>query len=81
MGRRSKLTAAQWEEVVRRRLCGESGRSLGREFSIAEAAIRAHISSHPWAKNIPPNQRFAGGIVVILVPISSQISAHFCALK
>lgn len=80
MGRRSKLTNAQWAEVVQRRLCGESGRSLAREFGVTETAIRKHITLHPWAKNIPPRQRLTGGVVVIVVPISAQISSHYFAL-
>jgi hypothetical protein len=40
MGRPSKLTPAQWAEVERRLIAGETARALGREFGISEAAIR-----------------------------------------
>jgi hypothetical protein len=43
MGRPSKLTPAQWTEVERRLLAGETARSLGREFGVTEAAIRQKI--------------------------------------
>lgn len=40
MARPSKLTPAQWTEIERRYLAGETARSLGREFGVSEAAIR-----------------------------------------
>jgi hypothetical protein len=40
MGRPSKLTEAQWAEVERRVLHGETARALGREFGVSEGAIR-----------------------------------------
>lgn len=46
MGRPSKLTTAQWEEVGRRLLAGETASALGREFDISEAAIRKKFGSH-----------------------------------
>jgi len=49
MGRRSKLTEDEWAEVLHRHLYGESMRSLGKEFDIAEGAIRKRISK-PCAK-------------------------------
>lgn len=46
MGRPSKLTPQQWDEVQRRLLAGETASSLGREFGISEAAIRKKFGSH-----------------------------------
>lgn len=46
MGRPSKLTPAQWEEVRRRLLAGETARSLGREFGVSEAAIRKKFGAN-----------------------------------
>lgn len=46
MGRPSKLTPAQWAEVERRLLAGETARSLGREFGVSEAAIRKRFGAH-----------------------------------
>lgn len=40
MGRPSKLSPSQWNELHRRLLAGETARSLGREFGVSEAAIR-----------------------------------------
>lgn len=45
MGRKSSLTPEQWVEIERRHLVdGESVRSLAKEFSVDEAAIRRKIS-------------------------------------
>lgn len=46
MARPSKLTPAQWSEIERRFLAGETARSLGREFDISEAAIRKKFGAH-----------------------------------
>lgn len=43
MGRKSKLSDAQWAEVERRLLENESGRALAEEFGISEAALREHF--------------------------------------
>ena len=44
VGRPSKLTDAQWQDVLRRRLRRESYRSLARDYGVTEAAIRLKIS-------------------------------------
>lgn len=46
MGRPSKLTPAQWAEVERRLLAGETARKLGAEFGVAESAIRKRFGAH-----------------------------------
>lgn len=46
MGRPSKLTDAQWSEIERRLLEGETARSLGREFGVSEGAIRKKFGAH-----------------------------------
>lgn len=46
MGRPSKLTPAQWAEVERRLLAGETARALGAEFGLAESAIRKRFGAH-----------------------------------
>jgi hypothetical protein len=45
MGRKSKLTPAQWAEVERRVLSGETASALGREFGISETAIRNKLAT------------------------------------
>ena len=52
MARPSKLTPAQWGEVERRFLSGESASALGREFDVSEAGIRKKFgSSHSVSSN------------------------------
>lgn len=46
MARPSKLTPAQWDDVQRRLLTGETARALGREFGVSEAAIRARFGAN-----------------------------------
>lgn len=46
MGRPSKLTPAQWAEVEKRLLAGESPRSLGPAYGLAESAIRKRFGAH-----------------------------------
>lgn len=43
MGRKSKLTPAQWADISRRLLEGESASELGREYGITESTIRGHF--------------------------------------
>lgn len=40
MGRPSKLTEKQWDEIERRMLAGETASSLAREYKVTEGAIR-----------------------------------------
>lgn len=46
MSRPSKLTPVQWKEVEKRFLCGETSRSLGREYGVSEAGIRKKYGAH-----------------------------------
>lgn len=46
MGRPSKLTPQQWAEVERRLLTGETTRTLGAEYGLAESAIRKRFGAH-----------------------------------
>jgi AcrR family transcriptional regulator len=44
MGRKAKLTEAQWEEIKRRVVADESMTSLAREFGISKALVSKHCS-------------------------------------
>lgn len=46
MGRPSKLTDAQWSDIQRRLLAGETARSLARQYGLSEAAIRKKYGAH-----------------------------------
>lgn len=50
MGRPSKLTEKQWQDVERRHLAGESIGSLAKEFGVAKNAIFVRVSSRTKTK-------------------------------
>lgn len=83
MARPSKLSPAQWAEVDKRRLEGESRRSLAREFGISEAAIREREEKHGRVETV---QKVAAKIVdaeasLAALPVAAQVSAHNLAAK
>ncbi|CAJ0701628.1 hypothetical protein LMG19089_02886 [Ralstonia edaphis] len=81
MGRPSKLTDAQWEEIKRRLLEGESGRLLAQEFGISETAIRKKVSSQVSEIKSVANQLVSAQSALKSLPISSQISAQTLAQR
>lgn len=81
MGRKSKLTADQKAEAQRRRLQGESWRSIAKDFGVSDSALREAISAQTAqietvAKQIVATERALTGL-----PISAQITAHNLASK
>lgn len=81
MGRKSKLTDAQWEQIGKRLLDGGSARALGREFGVSEATIRERFATqHKKIKNVA-NQVVATTMALRELPISAQISAHNLASR
>ena len=79
MGRKSKLTDAQWEQIRLRMLEGESGRALAEEFSVSETAIRKKLSSRVSEIKVVANQIASAQTALSKLPISSQISAQTLA--
>ena len=47
MGRPSKLTPTQWEEIGRRLVSGETAAALGREFGVSQTVISQRFSKFP----------------------------------
>jgi AcrR family transcriptional regulator len=43
MGRKSKLTEAQWAEIEQRLIAGAARRVLAREYGVSETSIREHF--------------------------------------
>lgn len=83
MGRKSKLTDAQWAEVARRLAEGEGGRPLAREFGISDTTLRGHFEK---LTEMPTVQKVARMIVetesaLETLPQSAQISARNLAAK
>lgn len=76
MGRKSKLTDAQWQDIGARLLKGEKGRVLAREFGVSEAAIRARFSARNEEIKTVANQIVATEAALKALPISAQIAAH-----
>jgi len=81
MGRPSKLTDAQWEQIRLRLLEGESGRALADEFGISETAIRKKVSSQVSEIKTVANQLANAQTALSKLPISSQISAQTLAQR
>ena len=79
MGRISKLTEKQWNELERRLLAGEAGRVLGREFGVSEAAIRKRLGTQTKQIKQVANQVFAAELALSALPIGAQISARTLA--
>ena len=46
MARPSKLTQAQWDDIERRLLSGETARALAREYGVSESGIRKKFGAH-----------------------------------
>lgn len=76
MGRPSKLTDKQWDEIGKRLLAGEGARALGREFDVSEAAIRKRLGTQSAQIKHVANQIVATEIALQALPVSAQISAH-----
>lgn len=75
MGRPSKLTDAQWEQINKRLLAGEKSRALAREFKIGESTIRERFSdAHGKIKSVA-NQLVAVDAALNELPVSAQLSA------
>jgi hypothetical protein len=76
MGRKSKLTERQWEDIGKRLLAGEKGRALAKEYGVAESTIRERFSAlHGKVKTVA-NQMVATEQALRELPISAQIAAH-----
>lgn len=76
MGRKSKLTEKQWEQIGQRLLKGESGRSLADEFGVSESAVRARFSARTKEIKAVANQIVATDAALKALPLSAQVSAH-----
>lgn len=79
MGRKSALTEKQWQEIERRLIAGEAGRSLAKEFKISEAAIRKRFGAQVKQIKDVANQLVTAETALRALPISAQISARTLA--
>lgn len=76
MGRKSKLTDAQWERIGQQLLGGEKARALAKEFSVAESTIRERFSDVNLKIKSVANQIVETKNALKALPISAQIAAH-----
>lgn len=81
MGRPSKLTEKQWDEIGRRLVDGEAARSLAREFGVSEAAVRKRVGTQTAQIKTVANQMVAAEVAFNALPVSAQISAQNLANK
>ena len=81
MGRKSTLTPAQIEEIIRRHLNGESIRDLAKEFGISYSALRERISAQTKKIKDVANQIVDAKRAVMTLPLSAQITAQSRAEK
>lgn len=83
MGRKSKLSEAQWAEVFRRLLEGESRRKLAEEFGLSEASIRQREAKSAKTPQVQQVARMIVETEVALksLPIPAQINARNLAAK
>lgn len=76
MGRPSKLTEKQWNQITERMAAGEPIRALAREFEVSEAAIRLRLSAQVKEIKSVANQIVATESRLRALPVSAQITTH-----
>jgi transposase-like protein len=81
MGRKSTLTQAQLDEIVRRHLDGESIRDLAKEFGISYSALRERISAQTKKIKDVADQIVSTKRAVNSLPLAAQITAQTLAEK
>ena len=79
MGRPSKLTDAQWEQIGKRLLSGESAADLAREFKVSPASVSVRFSKAVGNVKIVANQIVATENALALLNVSEQIAARSLA--
>jgi plasmid stability protein len=72
MGRPSKLSESEWQEVLRRALAGENVRGLAREYGIAEGAIRQRVKTQKETIVSSANQIVSAERKISELPIYAQ---------
>lgn len=75
MGRPSKLTDVQWNDIIRRHLAGEKLRPLAREYGVAESSLREKISARAEAIETVADQLVTADRNLRALPVSAQMIA------
>lgn len=72
MGRPSKLTESEWEEIKRRASAGESTRALAREFHVAHSTISERCSKKVERIKSAANKVFDANKALAALPVSDR---------
>jgi len=75
MGRKSKLTDKQWEEIGKRLLAGEKGSKLAKEFKVSPATISERFSKSTEKVKSVANQIVETKDALDALTVSEQVSA------
>ena len=81
MGRPSKLSPAQWQDVERRAAAGESIKALGKEFGVARSTISGRVSVISDKVREVAIKVAAGQSALAALPIAQQYLALSLADK
>ena len=79
MGRKSKLSDAQWEDIGKRLASGESTSALAKEFGVSKSVISTRFSKRTETIKAVANQLFEAESAFDKLGISEQISARSLA--
>jgi len=75
MGRPSKLTDTQWEEIRKRLLAGEKAADLSREYGVSKTRISERVSKRIENIKTVANQIVATEVSLRSLPVSEQNDA------
>jgi hypothetical protein len=79
MGRPSKLTDNQWEQIQKRMLGGESASELAREYGVTEGAIRKKVSTKIVQIKTIAKQMVEVESIYEALPINTKIAVRTLA--
>ena len=79
MGRKSKLTEKEWDELSRRALAGTPVRQLAREVGISESSIREKISAQNRKIKRLAEQKVRVEEEIKALPVSAQTQVSILA--
>ena len=75
MGRPSKLSPGQWEEIGRRLAKGERASDLAKEFGVSKTRVSERFSARTETVKAVANQLVAAEEALRSLPVSEQLSA------
>lgn len=73
MGRKSKLSERQWEQLEKRLLAGEQASKLAKEFGVSPATISLRFSKSTKTVKTVANQLVEADAALRALPISQQL--------